>query len=138
MTELPVEEPAKKKKRGRPPTKPKKKVREFKTPEVDWSVAHYSNFIDNVPQEEKTMPPVLADFSVAELTKAAEDPQCLSFLKEICCTTQPCERCIKRVTAISTVVKSEERREEQLANLHYSTALTSDLPHSKKEWVCHQ
>ena len=81
----------KSKKVSRPP-KPKKKVREFRKPAVDMTVEHYWNFIDDTPQEAKTIPPIFLGMSASELRAIAADPSPLDHLKKIPGNTQNVER----------------------------------------------
>ena len=69
------EHPPKKKKRtSKKEPKPVKKVREFRSPQVDLTVSNYWNFIDNTPDSEKTMPPIfIGDQKQVDLGNSLSD-----------------------------------------------------------------
>ena len=114
-----------------------KKVREYRPPKVDMSVANYWNFIDRTPESEKTMPPIFIGMSETQLCDLANDPSSLGHLRKIAGNTQNVERWIKNITQISAQVKSKQRREEEAANLQYSRIIQPHHLTTKKDYISH-
>ena len=132
------EHPPKKKKRtSKKEPKPVKKVREFRSPQVDLTVPNYWNFIDNTPDSEKTMPPIFIGMTEDQLRNLASDPSSFGHMKKIAGNTQNVERWIKNITQISLSVKSSQRREEEAANLQYSRITMPHTFTTKKDYFSH-
>ena len=129
--------PKKKRRKSKKEPKPVKKVREYRSPEVDLTVANYWNFIDNTPESEKTMPPIFIGMSETQLRNIALDPSSFGHLKKIAGNTQNVERWIKNITQISGSVKSSQRREEEAANLQYSRIIMPQTFSTKRDYISH-
>ena len=114
-----------------------KKVREFRSPQVDLTVSNYWNFIDNTPDSEKTMPPIFIGMTEDQLRNLASDPSSYGHMKKIAGNTQNVERWIKNITQISLSVKSSQRREEEAANLQYSRITMPHTFTTKKDYFSH-
>ena len=118
--------------------KPKKKIREFVKPKLDWNAPHYYNWIDNIEADQKTMPPVFEGLTREELQEAARLGRASDLkLQKFMGTTQCVEREIKIQTEMSQQVKSPERREQESANLHWSINQMPGWMNSKKDYVNH-
>ena len=118
--------------------KPKKKIREFVKPKLNWNVPHYYNWIDNIEEDQKTMPPVFEGHTREQLQEAARLGRASDLkLQKFMGNTQCVEREIKIQTEMSQQVKSPERREQESANLHWSINRMPVWIYSKKDYVNH-
>ena len=132
-------QPKKKRKTTRKtPVKPKKKVREFIRPKLNWKAAHYYDWIDDIPEDQKFMPPVFIGLTREQLQEAAHLGRASGLgLHKFMGNTQCVEREIKIQTQMSTQVKSPERREQESANLHWSIDRMPGWMDSKKDYIEH-
>ena len=133
-----MEESQPKKKKRRTTKNPRKTVRHFKCPKLDWTARYYYNWIDNIKPDQRTMPPVFLGLSRQQLQEAARLGRASSLgLEKFKGNTQCVEREIKIQTEMSLHVKSQERREQESSNLHWSLDRMPGWMNSKQDYINH-
>ena len=133
------EEVTQPKKKRRKTKKVVSKVRQFVKPKLAWNVPSYHNWIDNIASDQKTMPPVFEGLTREQLREAAKLGRASDLrLSKYMGTTQCVEREIKIQTEMSQQVKSQERREQESANLHWSIDRMPGWINSKQDYVNHR